>query len=198
LALRRRQPVMARGTVKWFDPNRGYGFIRPERVRMCSSTSARCRPAGCRPCRKARPWSSTRAGTKGTAGRQPTTTAGMRVGLTRAPACHRVNGLHRCGLRFCLLADATRAGRRALAPSPRKCVGSARAGKEAIGSVLMSHRPDGGRPVVRRFPPRRATVGIALVRPAVAWAPGGRAAASPCARLCRCQAVVVDVAWRYH
>jgi CspA family cold shock protein len=21
---------MARGTVKWFDPNRGYGFIRPE------------------------------------------------------------------------------------------------------------------------------------------------------------------------
>jgi CspA family cold shock protein len=22
---------MARGTVKWFDPNRGYGFIRPER-----------------------------------------------------------------------------------------------------------------------------------------------------------------------
>jgi hypothetical protein len=22
--------VMATGTVKWFDPNRGYGFIRPE------------------------------------------------------------------------------------------------------------------------------------------------------------------------
>ena len=21
---------MATGTVKWFDPNRGYGFIRPE------------------------------------------------------------------------------------------------------------------------------------------------------------------------
>jgi CspA family cold shock protein len=22
---------MARGTVKWFDPNRGYGFIKPEK-----------------------------------------------------------------------------------------------------------------------------------------------------------------------
>jgi cold shock protein len=28
---RRRQPLMASGTIKWFDPNKGYGFIRPDR-----------------------------------------------------------------------------------------------------------------------------------------------------------------------
>jgi CspA family cold shock protein len=26
----RRDTLMANGTVKWFDPNRGYGFIQPE------------------------------------------------------------------------------------------------------------------------------------------------------------------------
>jgi cold shock protein len=30
LGVAKEAAVMARGRVKWFDPNRGYGFIRPE------------------------------------------------------------------------------------------------------------------------------------------------------------------------
>jgi hypothetical protein len=54
LGAARRQPVMASGTVKWFDPNR-VTASSDRQARMCSSTSAWCRPAGCRPRRKVRP-----------------------------------------------------------------------------------------------------------------------------------------------
>jgi cold shock CspA family protein len=37
---------MASGTVKWFDPNRGYGFIRPEQGEDVSRVVARPGSAG--------------------------------------------------------------------------------------------------------------------------------------------------------
>jgi 'Cold-shock' DNA-binding domain len=46
---------MATGTVKWFDANRGYGFIRPEQGEDVFVHLSAVRPADWRPCRRARP-----------------------------------------------------------------------------------------------------------------------------------------------
>jgi 'Cold-shock' DNA-binding domain len=42
---------MASGTVKWFDPNKGYGFIRPDRAHPPALAARRPEPASGAACR---------------------------------------------------------------------------------------------------------------------------------------------------
>jgi 'Cold-shock' DNA-binding domain len=96
---RRRQPVMASGTVKWFDPSRGYGFIRPEQgedvfVHISAVQASR-------PYRRARPSSLTSSRDERDP-RPPTCDPGRhsRRDDTPLPPATKVSGLHRCGLRL--------------------------------------------------------------------------------------------------
>jgi cold shock protein len=92
---------MASGTVKWFDPNRGYGFIQPEQGDDVSVHISAVQASGLQTLQEGEAVEfDIEQGRKGTAGRQPATTAGPRVGMRRRPRRPpRVSGLHRCGLR---------------------------------------------------------------------------------------------------
>jgi cold shock protein len=75
---------MATGTVKWFDPNRGYGFIRPEQGEDVFVHISAVQASGLQALQEGQAVEFyIEQGRKGTAGRQPATTAGRCVGLTR-------------------------------------------------------------------------------------------------------------------
>ena len=50
---------MASGTVKWFDPNRGDGFIRPEQGEDVFVHISAVQASGLQTLQEGRPWSST-------------------------------------------------------------------------------------------------------------------------------------------
>jgi cold shock protein len=77
---------MASGIVKWLDLNRGYGFIRPERGEDVSVHISAVQASGLQTLQEGQLIEfDIEHGRKGTARRQPATTAGRCVGLTRRP-----------------------------------------------------------------------------------------------------------------
>jgi hypothetical protein len=91
--------VMAIGTVKWFDPNKGYGFIRPEHGEDVFVHLSALQAAGCRPCRRARPSSSTSSRDERDL-RPPTCdhARDRRRADAPLPPATRLSGRDRCGL----------------------------------------------------------------------------------------------------
>jgi CspA family cold shock protein len=74
---------------KWFDPNKGYGFIRPDQGEDVFVHISAVQASGLQTLQEGQAVEfDIQQGRKGTAGRQPATTAGTRVGMTRAGTCH--------------------------------------------------------------------------------------------------------------
>jgi cold shock protein len=95
---------MASGTVKWFDPNKGYGFIRSDHGGDVFVHVIALQASGLQTLQEGEAVEfDIEEGRKGTPGRQRATTAGTRVGMMRR--CRlppRVGGLDRCGVPLCL------------------------------------------------------------------------------------------------
>jgi CspA family cold shock protein len=76
--------VMASGTVKWFDPNRGHGFIQPEQGEDVFVHISAVQASGLQILQDGQAVEfDIEQGRRGSPGRQRATTADTRVGLTR-------------------------------------------------------------------------------------------------------------------
>jgi CspA family cold shock protein len=75
---------MASGTVKWFDPNRGYGFIRPEQGEDVFVHISAVQASGLQTLQEGQAVEfDIEQGRKGPQAANLATRAGTRVGMTR-------------------------------------------------------------------------------------------------------------------